>query len=197
MAKKLSKKKSSGLVLKGVIAVLGILTICMAFLPFVNKTGYGTDLIGSGTVSLTGFQAAFGATAVVDGSTLPGWTYFGASKATISSGSFSYSLAPLGGVTATIVIAIAALVIGLVSFLVKDKKVCGIVLGVAGLLFITAGIMFFFPVQFGGFKSNVTDSFLGKAGVEYTLGVGAILSAIFSLVAGLMGIGAAAISFKK
>lgn len=196
MAKK-SSKKSGGLVLKAIVVLLGILAVCMAFLPFVNKTGYGTDLIGSGTVSLTGFQAAFGATAVVDGSALPGWTYFGASKATISGSSISYSLAPLGGVTATIVIAIVALVIGLVSLAIKDKKICGIVLGVAGLLFITAGIMFFFPVQFGGFKSNVTEGFLGKAGVEYTLGVGAILSAIFSLIAGLVSVGATAISFKK
>lgn len=196
MAKK-SSKKSGGLVLKAIVVLLGILAICMAFLPFVNKTGYGTDLIGSGTVSLTGFQAAFGATAVVDGSNLPGWTYFGASKATISGGSFSYSLAPLGGVTATLVIAIAALAIGLVSFLAKDKKVCGIILGVAGLLFITAGIMFFFPVKFGGFESKITEGILGKAGVEYTLGIGAILSAIFSLIAGLVSLGATAISFKK
>lgn len=199
MAKKLSKKKPSGLVLKGIIALLGILAICMAFLPFVNQTIYGTAILGSGTFSLTGFEAGFGASTVVNSSTtsLPGWTYFGADKASISNGVISYSLSPLGGVTATLVIAIVALVIALVSIAIKDKKMSGIVLGVVGLLFIVAGVMFFFPVQFGGFETSVSDTIGGKVGTEFSLGIGAILSAIFSLIAGLMGIGAAAISFKK
>lgn len=194
MAKK-SSKKSGGLVLKAIVVLLGILAVCMAFLPFVNKTGYAADNVTS-VYSLTGFQAAFGASAVLDGSNLPDWVAFGVSQATIGS-SVSYSLAPLGGVTATLVIAIVALVIGLVSCLVKDKKICGIVLGATGLLFIAAGIMFFFPVQFGGFTNQITIVLGKKSGVEYTLGIGAILSAIFSLIAGLVSLGATAISFKK
>jgi len=100
---------------------------------------------------------------------------------------------------------IAGFALSAVSLLFKGKsaKLGGYILSLAALCLIAVGIMSFFAVNFGGFESSLagTDTKVAgnalTSGTEYTLGTGAIISAIASLIGGVLGLGGAFLSLKK
>ncbi len=192
MAKKKSNAKVSvlSIVIKSTVLLLGIVALCMAFLPFVTRNDYLVEKIVS-TYSLSGFVMGFGASGTFSSQSanIPDWTYFvkDFSSSSLSAKGITVSLAANVGVLITLILAIVGIALALLSLFVNKKsgrKVVGIFLLLGGLCFIAAGIMAFFPVQFGSYQSNLTEGY--RTGTEYTLGIGALLFAIFSLVSGLI-----------
>ncbi len=205
---KKSAKRSNNLatLLKLVVIVMAILSFCMAFLPFVTQNGWLAGKIQT-TSSLSGFVEAFGASAAVKvGDAAPEWMVFGGKMSSASTdGTITYTIAGNAGMMVTLILVIVGLALSVVSLLFKGKssKLGGYILSLAALCLIAAGIMSFFAVNFGGFESSLAgaDTKIGgnalTSGVEYTLGTGAIISAIASLIGGVLGLGGALLSLKK
>ncbi len=195
MAKKKSKAKVSvlSLVIKASVLVLAIAAICMAFLPFVTATTYA---LGSpvGSVSLSGFFMGFGKTGTyLPTDTLPEWVSFANAKNTaVSKDGITYVVNSNIGILITLILALVAAALTLISLFINKKsgrKIVGLFLLFGGLCLIAAGVMAFFPVQFGSYESALTSTGTYKTGLEYTLGTGALLFAIFSLVSGVISFG--------
>lgn len=203
--KKTSKKSLLPLIIKAVALVLGIATICMAFMPFITRTGYAANSITS-QLSLSGFDMAFGKTKVtgIDGD-FPNWIVFfrdGISSTTtdFAAGTITYKLNPFTGVLIQMIVALLALVLVLISMLFKgkkSKKIGALFLVFAGLCFIAAGIMAFFPVNLGGYSTSITETLGLKTGVEYSSGTGALLFAIFGLASGVVSFIGGLVSCSK
>ncbi len=189
MKKKAKKISIFSIIIKASIFVVGIVAICMAFLPFVTKTIYTTGL-QSTPVSLSGFIMGFGKTGnFLPTDSNPDWVSFvNAADSSVSKNGITYVLKANVGVLITLILAMVATALTLITLFMtskKSRKVAGIVLLLGGLCFLAAGVMAFFPLQFGSYETSFWATGTLKTGVEYTLGTGAILFAIFSLVGGL------------
>ncbi len=190
MKKKAKKISIFSIIIKASIFVVGIVAICMAFLPFVTKTTYavGSQVV---SISLGGFIMGFGKTGTFlpTESNYPDWISFvNAADSSVSKNGITYVLKANVGVLITLILTMAATALTLITLFINKKsgrKVTGILLLLAGVAFLAAGVMAFFPVQFGSYESTLSITGTYKTGVEYTLGTGAILFAIFSLVGGL------------
>ncbi|GEM_PF-4990904 len=205
---KKSAKRSNNLasIVKLVVAIMAILAFCMAFLPFVTQNTWLAGKIQA-TKSLSGFVEAFGASAAVKiGDAAPEWMAFGGKASSASTdGTITYTIAGNAGMMITLILVIAGFALSAVSLLFKGKsaKLGGYILSLAALCLIAVGIMSFFAVNFGGFESSLagTDTKVAgnalTSGTEYTLGTGAIISAIASLIGGVLGLGGAFLSLKK
>lgn len=159
----MAKKKSglsTGKLLGYVVAVLGLVAICMAFLAGVTT---GKTKVGSVTVDATeysGFQVAFGY-----------------KKNDVAVLGFSFmALLPL-------LLAVAGTVLAVVNTLKKDSKLLNFV--VAGL-FVVAGILYFIMPSFMVFADTLSGA--SAKLLDFKLGVGAILAGICSLLAGLIAL---------
>ncbi len=188
MKKKAKKISIFSIIIKASIFVVGIVAICMAFLPFVTQTTYVVEKATS-SYSLSGFIMAFGATGTYSKSSanIPDWVYF-IDDVAISTKGITYTISSNTGALVTLILAMAATALTLITLFMtskKSRKVAGIVLLLGGLCFLAAGVMAFFPLQFGSYETSFWATGTLKTGVEYTLGTGAILFAIFSLVGGL------------
>ncbi len=201
--KKSSKKSILPLIIKATVLILGIATICMAFMPFITGTVY-LATIASDPYSLSGFGMAFGTTVTFDSAAAAStWASLflrdGIGSSSVSSaGSVTYTLKPFTGVMIQMIVALVALVLVVLSMLFKGKKsrkIGALFLVFAGLCFIAAGIMGFFPVNLGGYSTNVTGSI--KTGVEYATGTGALLFAIFGLASGAVSFLGGLVSCSK
>ncbi|MCM1042594.1 MAG: hypothetical protein NC350_00045 [Corallococcus sp.] len=154
----MAKKKQKidiGLIMIGVAAILGLAAVCMMFLPSYIGTG---KVLGSQT-SFTGLQSAFGYTESSSGSV------------SVSSKILDVNiLATLGFLLPVAGVIIAAI-------FRSGKMFTFIAAGV----FIASGIM----VLLSGttFPATVMGSEIQL--YNWSLGVGAILSGVFSLLAGL------------
>lgn len=186
MKKKAKKISIFSIIIKASIFVVGVVAICMAFLPFVTQTTYVVEKATS-SYSLSGFIMAFGATGTYSKSStnIPDWVYF-IDDFAISTKGITYTISSNTGALITLILAMVATALTLITLFMtskKSRKAAGIALLLGGLCFLTAGIMAFFALNFSGYQSSLTEGY--KTGVEYTLGTGAILFAIFSLVGGL------------
>ena len=206
---KKSKKGSNNIafISKLVVIVLAIAAFALSFAPFVKQTTWATGNIVT-DYSLSGFVQGFGATSALKaGESAPEWAYFLKSLPSASiDGTITYTIASNIGMMITLILFIVGFGLGLISLLFKGKKngkIGACVLSLAGLCLIAGGIMCFIAPIFGGFESSLVgiDTTIAgnsmKTGVEYSLGIGAIISAIASILGGVVGLGSSLFSLKK
>ena len=197
-------KSNSATIFKIIVVVLAILSLGMAFAPFVTQNIWAAGEITT-TFNLSGFVESFGATATYkSGDNLASWTNFGATIKSIGTDGTTYTIdGNIGNLLATIFL-VVGLLFALVSLCCNNKKsikVGGCLLAIAAIFLLTSGVLSFFSVQFGGFESALTgqETALGnlKTGVEYTLGYGALTSSISAILAALIAGVCSIFAFKK
>ncbi len=182
---KKSKKKSKMPLFAGALSfLLGVVSVFMGFLPFVTKVNK-IGALNSDPYSLTGFVAAFGASA--DASSKPSWLSF------VEDASFSGKVtygSKVGILILFILIAAGAL-LSLFGALLKGKFGKFVSL-IGGASMIAGGVMAFFSYQLCGY-TNTSDTLT----VVYSLGIGAILSGVFASVGGLFSVASGLIGILK
>lgn len=164
----MSKKKSVGLgkILNLVAIAFGVVAIAMIFVTSMNINGSVFGL--EGTTSFTGLDVVFGM-----------------SEGDVTFIEFSFlNLLPY----VLLVVAVILLILSLLGVVKKN-----LVNYVAALLMIVAGVLFFLTVNFTilneAFQSAIDLVNIAKELVTKTLGVGAIVAGIASILGGLVVIG--------
>gem|GEM_PF-4090381 len=173
MAKSKKKGKPSFLSLAGFLSfLLGAAACLFGFAPFVMVKG---SVTGGNYGYITGFQEAFGAHQKT-GNSNPEWALF-ADESTFS----EWAASPKTGLLIAMILGIVGAVLVLLSVLFKKKNVALGALLLSGAMLLAAGIMFFFPIQFGSYSSDI---------MKCSLGWGALVSGILGILAGVTAIGA-------
>ncbi len=172
MAKSKKKGKPSFLSLAGFLSfLLGAAACLFGFAPFVTAKG---SVMGGNYGYITGFQEAFGAHQKT-GNSNPEWALF-ADESTFS----EWAASPKTGLLIAMILGIVGAVLVLLSVLFKKKNAALGALLLGGAMLLAAGIMFFFPIQFGSYSSDI---------MKCSLGWGALVSGILGILAGAIGIG--------
>lgn len=159
MAKK-KKNSNLGKLLGYVVAVLGLVAVCMVFVNAVttgDKEVYGVTIEG---VKYSGLNVAFGK-----------------KSNDIEVLSFSFmALLP-------VLLAIAGTVLSVLNTLKKDSRLLNFV--IAGL-FIAAGVLYFIMPNFMVFADTISGA--ANKALDFKLAIGSIVAGICSVLAGVIAL---------
>ena len=162
----MAKKKNNKQLIFFAVLLLGVAAIAMYFLPFVRLRLGGDDIYEETLFS--GFNCMFGAEKI---------TVTGVIKDTkVSAGLASTKLVPV--VLISGILLVVAIVAALLIKIVDKKKVFIVKVITAGL-FIAAAVLAVALVKTSFLSANDIGS-----GNYYSVGIGAILSCVFSALAG-------------
>lgn len=159
MAKK-KKGLSMGKILGLVVAILGLVAICMLSVDAVttgNKETFGVTIEG---VKYSGFKVAFGVKE---------------SDTAILSFSFM-ALLP-------VILALAGTVLSVLNSLKEDSKLVSFIVGA---MFVVAGVLYFMMPNFMVFADTILGA--GAKALDFKLAIGSIIAGVCSVLAGAIAL---------